>query len=179
MDDLRHTRDTRPTLATWIWGPYSRLCAWTAVIAFACDQSHKWWMLAVYQIKQRGRVHLTPFLDLVLVINKGVSYGQLAWVGPWVLAGFAVATAVGLWVWLARAATGSLMALSLGLIIGGALANALDRLMHGGVVDYFSLHALGYYWYVFNIADAVIVAGVVGLLYDSWWTSRNDASKTA
>jgi signal peptidase II len=71
------------------------------------------------------------------------------------------------------------IAVSLGLIIGGALANALDRLHLGGVADFFSLHAFGYYWYVFNIADVAIVAGVAGLLYDSLWTSRNDASKAA
>ena len=65
---------------------------------------------------------------------------------------------------------------SLGLIIGGALGNALDRLIVGGVIDYISLHAFGYYWYIFNIADAAIVAGVVGLLYDSYVSSRNAAA---
>ena len=169
----------QPAPGAWFWGPFSQVCLWTALLTFGLDQSHKWWMLAVYQIKERGRVHLTSFCDLVLVINKGVSYGLLAWIGPWHLAGFALATAIGLWIWQARAGTGPLMGLSLGLIIGGALANALDRLLHGGVVDYVSLHAFGYYWYVFNIADAAIVAGVIGLLYDSWWTSRNDASNAA
>ena len=68
------------------------------------------------------------------------------------------------------------MGVSLGLIIGGALGNALDRLIVGGVIDYISLHAFGYYWYIFNIADAAIVAGVVGLLYDSYVSSRNAAA---
>jgi signal peptidase II len=68
------------------------------------------------------------------------------------------------------------MAIALGLIIGGAIGNGLDRLLIGGVADFFSLHAFGYYWYVFNIADVAIVAGVVALLYDSIVGSRNDAA---
>lgn len=166
-------------LTGFLWGPFSRICAWTAVPTFVLDQAHKWWMLAIYQIKTRGRVPVTPFMDFVYVLNKGVSFGTLAWVGPGLLLGFALLTAIGLWVWLARAGTGPLMAVSLGLIIGGALANGLDRILHGGVVDYVSLHAFGFYWYVFNIADAAIVAGVIGLLYDSVRSSRNDASNAA
>lgn len=92
------------------------------------------------------------------------------------LAGFGVAAVIALWIWLARGATGRLMAVSLGLIMGGALGNALDRLLIGGVADFFSLHAYGFYWYVFNIADMAIVAGVIGLLYDSLMVSRKDAA---
>jgi signal peptidase II len=167
---------------SWTWGTWSQLCAWIALLTLAFDQSHKWWMVLVYKIGERGRVPVTPFLDLVFVVNKGVSYGLLTQDGhggQWLLAGFAVLTSLGLWVWLARAGTGRLMAWSLGLIIGGALGNALDRLLIGGVADFFSLHAFGFYWYVFNIADVAIVAGVIGLLYDSFITSRNVASKPA
>ena len=164
---------------SFFWGPFSRHCAWMAVLIFSIDQATKWWMLAIYQIETRGRVAVTPFMDFVYVLNKGVSFGTLAWVGPWLLLAFALLTAVGLWIWLARGGTGTVMAFSLGLIIGGALANGLDRVLHGGVVDFVSLHAFDFYWYVFNIADAAIVAGVVGLLYDSYLTSRNDASNAA
>jgi signal peptidase II len=80
-------------------------------------------------------------------------------------------------VWLARGITSRLVAGSIGLIMGGAGGNAIDRLVLGGVADFFSLHAWGFYWYVFNIADAAIVAGVIGLLYDSFGPSRKDASK--
>jgi signal peptidase II len=79
--------------------------------------------------------------------------------------------------WLARGIATKLVAGSVGLIMGGAASNAIDRLVLGGVADFFSLHALGFYWYVFNIADAAIVAGVIGLLYDSLGPSRKDASK--
>ena len=81
-------------------------------------------------------------------------------------------------VWLARGITNRLVAGSVGLIIGGALSNAIDRVSLGGVADFFSLHAFGFYWYVFNIADTAIVAGVMGLLYDSVRPSRNNAAKS-
>jgi signal peptidase II len=148
-------------------------------VTFLADQALKLWMLEAYQIQRRGRVRVTPFLDLVHVINPGISYGFLAQDGhggQWLLAAFAVLASVGLAVWLALGATNRVMAASIGLIIGGALANALDRLHLGGVADFFSLHAFGFYWYVFNIADAAIVAGVAGLLYDSLWPSRKDAA---
>ncbi|MGD9803021.1 MAG: signal peptidase II [Hyphomicrobiaceae bacterium] len=162
-----------------VWGPASRIGLWVILLTFVIDQAHKWWMINVYQIAKGQRTYVTPFLDLVYVINKGVSYGLLDNSGPWLLTGFAVLVSAVLWLWLSQPSTSRVMAVSLGLIIGGALANALDRLHLGGVADFFSLHAFGFYWYVFNIADVAIVAGVVGLLYDSVWTSRNDASKAA
>ena len=163
----------------WLWSRHSPLALATAALTLALDQAHKWWMLAVYRIEEKGRVVVTPFLDLVFVKNKGISYSLLdqeSQTGQIVLAGFAAAASLGLWIWLARAGTGRLMAASLGLIIGGALGNAIDRLLLGGVADFFSLHAFGFYWYVFNIADVAIVAGVVGLLYDSFVPSRNGAA---
>jgi signal peptidase II len=126
-------------------------------------------------------VHVTPFLDLVYLENKGISYGLLPldnWQGQWLLAGFAGLAALAMAVWLARGINTKLMALSLGLIMGGAVGNAIDRLVLGGVADYIQLHAFGFYWYVFNIADAAIVAGVCGLLYDSLGLSRNRAAKS-
>jgi signal peptidase II len=71
------------------------------------------------------------------------------------------------------------MAISVGLIIGGALGNALDRLHLGGVADFFEFHAYGFYWPAFNIADAAIVAGVGGLLYDLVIPSRKGAANQA
>lgn len=167
---------------SWLWGRWSRLGLGIALATLIADQAHKWWMLEVYRIQDRGRVTITPFLDLVYVKNLGISYGLLASHGEltqWLLAGFAAAAAIGLAWWLAMGASGRLWAISLGLLIGGAVGNAIDRLRLGGVADFFSLHAYGFYWYVFNIADLAIVAGVIGLLYDSVKTSRNDASNTA
>src|SRR5262252_2751336 len=165
----------------WFWGPLSPLGLSAAMLTLGVDQTYKWWMLLIYRIEQRGRVQLTPFFDLVFVKNQGVSYGMFTQdgrFGQWVLAGFALEAALLLAIFLARSAAGRLMALSLGLIMGGAIGNAIDRVLIGGVADFFSLHAFGYYWYVFNFADAAIVAGVAGLLYDSLIASRKAASKT-
>jgi signal peptidase II len=163
---------------SWLWGPWSRLGLSIALATIILDQACKWWMLAVFRIEDRGRVAVTPFLDLVFVKNLGISYGVGAgFVGQEALAVFAVVAALAMAVWLARGGSSSVMAASLGLIIGGAVGNAIDRLHLGGVADFFSLHALGFYWYVFNVADVAIVAGVVGLLYDSFWPSRKDAAK--
>ena len=177
-DGMNHTEamDARG-FTSWLWGPWSRLGLSTALVAFAVDQANKLWMLGVYRIQDRGQVRVAPFLDLVFVRNTGISYniGSDA-LSPWMLAGFAAVTSLVMAVWIARAATGPLMALSVGLIIGGAIGNAIDRLWLGGVADFYLLHAFGYSWYVFNIADVAIVAGVIGLLYDSVATSRPGAA---
>ena len=168
-------------LMAWLWGPLSPLGLWCALGTLAIDQAHKWWMLAVFRIQDRGRVYVTPFLDLVYVKNFGISYGLLPLdnqFGQWLLAGFAGLVVLVLAVWLARGISSRLVALSVGLIMGGAVGNAIDRLVLGGVADYIQLHAFGFYWYVFNIADAAIVAGVCGLLYDSLGLSRNRAAKS-
>ena len=165
---------------SWLWGAHSALGLAVALATFALDQAHKYWMLYVYDIAGRGKVAVTPFLDLVFVKNTGISYSlfdQQSQAGQYMLAGFAVIASAAMWVWLTRSDTSRLMAWSLALIIGGALGNALDRVLIGGVADFFSAHAFGFYWYVFNIADVAIVAGVAGLLYDSYKSSRNDAAK--
>ena len=164
----------------WLWGRLSPLGLGIAIVTVALDQLHKYWMLAVYEIQSRGRVPITPFLDLVYVKNTGISYGlflQESRQGQWLLAGFAGLALLAMACWLARGVSTRLVAVSLGLIMGGAAGNAIDRLVLGGVADFFSLHAIGFYWYVFNLADVAIVAGVIGLLYDSFVPSRNDASK--
>jgi signal peptidase II len=168
-------------LMSWLWGPMSPHGAAVAILVLALDQATKWWVLIGYELQDRGRVRVTAFLDLVYVKNLGISYGLLpldSRLGQWLLAGFAGLAAIVMAVWLARGITSKLVAASVGLIMGGAIGNAIDRLAVGGVVDFIQLHAFGFYWYVFNIADAAIVAGVCGLLYDSLGLSRNRAVKS-
>lgn len=158
-------------------GPLSRLGLAVAVLAFGLDQLHKWWMLGPFDIAARQPVTVAPFLDLVLTWNRGISYGWFAQhseLGRWALIGLSLAITGGLWLWLARVRH-PLAAAALGLVIGGALANALDRILRGAVADFFLFHAFGYSWYVFNVADAAIVAGVGLLLYESFADGRSRA----
>ena len=160
------------TQKSWLWGQWSRLGLTVALVTCLLDQANKWWMLVIYRIQDKGRVPITPFLDFVYAKNVGISYGMMpGWLGPWVLFTFAIVASIGLYVWLVRGPTTRLVAWSLGLVIGGAIGNAIDRLVLGGVADFYSLHAFDFYWYVFNLADVAIVAGVAGLLYDSVWGS--------
>jgi signal peptidase II len=164
-------------LRTWLWGPLSPLGLGIAVLTVLADQASKVWMLYVYDIGAKGSVALTSFFDLVLVWNQGISYGLLpqeSALGRLGLILFAVAASLALVVWLARIDS-RLAAASIGLIIGGAIGNAIDRIAYGAVADFFSLHAFGYQWYVFNVADTAIVVGVVGLLYDSLFRGHKKA----
>ncbi len=170
-----------PKSPSWVWGPFSGLGLVVAAVTAVLDQAHKWWMLAVVGIEGKGRYSALPFLDIKFARNTGVSFSMLdssSYNWQLGLAGFAILAAVALWAWLAHGPSNRIMAWSLGLIIGGAVANAVDRVLFGGVTDYFLPHAFGFDWpAVFNIADAAIVAGVAGLLYESFIASRNDAAK--
>ncbi|MGB7099398.1 MAG: signal peptidase II [Xanthobacteraceae bacterium] len=155
------------------WGPLSAFGLTIAVVTGILDQTSKLWLLDVFGLADRARVALTSFLDLIVVWNTGISYGlfqQEGFSARWALLAFKVAAVVLLWVWLARASS-RLTAAALGLIIGGAIGNALDRLHWPGVMDFVLFHietaSWRFSWYVFNFADLAIVAGVVALLYDS------------
>jgi signal peptidase II len=178
--DANVSATATPGPSSWVWGGHARLGLALALATFAIDQAHKWWMLNVFDIASRQPVKLTPFFDLVFVINKGISYGLLAQDGhggQWALAAFAVLASAALWIWLVRGDVNALMAASIGLVIGGALGNALDRVVRGGVADFFHFHVGDWSWYVFNPADVAIVAGVIGLLYDSFRSNRKEAAK--
>ncbi|MDQ1686681.1 MAG: signal peptidase [Frankiaceae bacterium] len=160
-------------LAQYLYGPLTRFGLTIALVVCAIDQAVKLWLLNVFDLANRGIVRLTPFLDLVLTWNTGISYGlfpQESDFGRYVLLALKLAAVLVLWVWLARAEQ-RLTALSLGLIIGGAFGNAIDRLAYGAVADFVLFHittpGFNFTWYVFNLADAAIVAGVIGLLYES------------
>jgi signal peptidase II len=164
-------------LKNWFWGPLSPLGLGVAVVALIADQAQKVWMLYVYDIGAKGTVVVTSFFDLVLVWNRGISYGLLpqdSALGRLGLILFAAGASLALTAWLARIES-RLAAVSIGLIIGGAVGNAIDRIAYGAVADFFSLHAFGLQWYVFNLADVAIVAGVVGLLYDSLFRGHKKA----
>jgi lipoprotein signal peptidase len=137
------------------------------------DQLSKWWILEVLRLPELRNVPLLALgpvgLDLTMVWNRGVTFGLLSGEGAWnhiLLALVALAVAGFLLRWLARAET-ALVAYALGAVIGGAIGNVIDRLRFGAVVDFVDVHAWGWNWYVFNIADAAIVCGVIALLADA------------
>jgi signal peptidase II len=159
-------------LRAYAWGPLTRFGVVVALIVCAIDQASKLWLLDLFDLANRGIVHITPFLDFVLTWNTGISYGlfpQESELGRAILLALKAAAVVVLWVWLARAEL-KLTALALGLIIGGAIGNAIDRVLYGAVADFVLFHittkSFNFVWYVFNLADVAIVAGVIGLLYE-------------
>jgi signal peptidase II len=164
-----------------LWGRFTGLGVAVVLTTAAIDQATKLWLLYVFDIRARTPVRITPFLDLILVWNKGISYGlfqQEDAAGQWALLAIKAVAIALLWVWLAR--TGSrLTAVALGLITGGAVGNAIDPFVHEGVADFVLFHittpTIHFNWYVFNFADTAIVAGVAGLLYESLF--RGGAAK--
>jgi len=155
------------------WGPLTALGLTAAAITSVLDQASKLWLLNMFGLADEGVVTVMPFVELVLTWNTGISYGWFQQEGPFgqgaLLALKVVAVAL-LWIWLAKASS-RLSAVALGLIIGGAIGNGIDRLAYGAVADFVLLHmetaTWRFNWYVFNLADVAIVAGVIGLLYES------------
>lgn len=148
--------------------------ALAALLVLLADQVSKWWVVEVFQLPERGSVALLPMLNLTMVWNQGVTFGlfhQDGALGPWILAGVALAVVVALGFWLRRAETVP-VALALGAIAGGAVGNVLDRVRFGAVVDFIHAHAFGWSWYVFNVADAAIVCGVAVLMLDGLRPAR-------
>jgi signal peptidase II len=145
-----------------------------ALAVLALDQASKLWLLFVFDIAHRGAVKVTPFFDLVLAWNVGISFGWFqsdSQVAQIILILIKAVAVVVLAIWMARSRT-LIATVALGLIIGGAIGNAIDRFAYGAVVDFALFHLqIGgntFNWYVFNLADVAIVAGVAALLYDSF-----------
>jgi signal peptidase II len=174
--DVNMTTKPPPVSASWLWGPHSALALKIILATAIIDQAHKWWMLLVYRIEEKGRVGVLPFFDLVYTLNTGISYSLLdgkSYTWQLALAAFAACASAAMWAWIARGGGSRRLAIGLALIAGGAIGNGIDRVLLGGVADFFLLHAYGFQWYVFNIADVAIVAGVLVLLYDTWTGSES------
>ncbi len=138
------------------------------VVVFALDQASKFAILHGFGAPGEPPLFLTPFLDLTLNWNRGISFSLLpqnSSFGVGLLLAFTLtATALlGAWLWFARS---PVVGLGLGAIIGGALGNGCDRWAYGAVVDFLDLHAFGRHFFVFNVADAAINLGVVLLIFD-------------
>ncbi len=145
-----------------------------ALLVFAADQASKLWVLAA---RPDLPVEVLPFFNVVLVWNRGVSFGMFGSAGPLLLAALAGAVAAVLVVWMLRSRR-RFEALALGAVAGGAAGNILDRLTRGAVVDFLDFHIAGWHWYAFNLADSAITVGVAMLLFDAVFTRGRRTGET-
>lgn len=134
------------------------------------DQASKWWIVEVV-MNPPQIIEATSFFNLVLTHNRGVSFGLFAAgsdTGKWVLVGVAAVISIFLvrWLWQAQHL---ITTVALGLIIGGAIGNVIDRILIGAVVDFLDFHAYGYHWPAFNVADSAIFIGAAGLIFESFF----------
>ena len=144
-----------------------------AAAVIVLDQLSKWYIVAVVMAPPRV-IEVTGFFNLVLTWNRGVSFGMLGGsngVGWWLLSIVAVIIVGGLVIWLRRADR-PILAVALGLVIGGALGNVVDRLRLGAVADFLDFHMGGYHWPAFNLADSAITVGVVALVVPTLFAGR-------
>ncbi len=146
---------------------------WVAILVL--DQPSKWWVINDLRVINEEMTPLrvipvTPFFNLVVMVwNEGISFGLFdgdSAVNAWILTLVALAIVAALVVWLRRI-QGAWLASAIGLVIGGALGNVVDRLRFGAVADFLDFHVAGYHWFTFNVADSGITVGVTMLVLDS------------
>jgi signal peptidase II len=148
---------------------WQKLWPWlvVAVVVVAADQASKF---AIERTFNFGDVRpVTGFFNLVLTYNRGAAFSFLASASGWqhrFLVGVGVAASLFILYLLARHGTQRLFALALALILGGAVGNVIDRLLHGHVIDFLDFHWRGWHWPAFNIADSAIVCGAALLILD-------------
>ncbi len=145
-----------------------RLGLAVAAVILVADQATKHYFYDLLVIGGVRYIEVLPFFNLVTVWNYGVSFGMMtndSQLGPWLFVALALAITVALVVWLRRATT-RMVALALGMVIGGAIGNVVDRLRYGAVFDFLDFHAFGWHWPAFNLADSGISIGVILLLAD-------------
>jgi lipoprotein signal peptidase len=150
-----------------------RLGLTLAAVILVADQASKWMVLEILRLPEVRHIPLLALgplgFDLTMVWNRGVTFGMLAGDAPWTqlaLGVMALAIAAFLLRWMSRAENRA-TALALGAVVGGAIGNVIDRARFGAVVDFLDAHAWGWHWYVFNVADAAIVLGVLVLVADA------------
>ena len=154
---------------------------WLAAILLVVDQISKWFILVPLKLREVGEIVLLPIFSLTYVENRGISLGMLhadTDTGRWLLVAMTAAIAVGVAYWIRREEQPG-ERVALGMVLGGALGNIVDRTRLGYVVDFLDLH-FGTFrpFYVFNVADAAISIGVVILLLRAFFASRTKNSES-
>ena len=164
-----------PTPRSW----FARVIPWLLIagVIIGLDQVSKFWILANFE--HRDVMPITSFFNLVRVHNPGAAFSFLAGASGWQREFFIgvalIATVLILWqlgkYWFQR-----WYALSLSMILGGALGNVIDRWEHGYVVDFLDIHVAGWHWPAFNLADSAIVGGAILLVVDEFIRTRQSKS---
>lgn len=153
-----------------------RTAGWLACAVLIADQVSKWALLEIVGLRTFPRViEILPVFNLVMVWNRGVSFGLFAHDDPraqWALSALAIAIVIGM-VWWLQSVDRRLVAIGIGAVVGGAIGNVIDRLRFGAVADFFDAHIAGYHWPAFNIADSAIVIGVGLILIDGLFDGQN------
>jgi len=147
-----------------------RLGLTIAALAFLLDRISKWWLLDYVDMPSLIHIDIAPFFNLVMVWNKGISFGMFSESGSshkWVLTAISIVIVGVLVYWLYRTSN-RLSAYAFGLIIGGAVGNIYDRVSYGAVADFFDVHIAGFHWPAFNIADSAITVGVALILLEAF-----------
>ena len=147
----------------------------TVALIVLLDQLSKYWV--VHHLMSTPQViEVTPFFNIVMVWNRGASFGLFSSGSEWspiILGGLAIVVSLFLTIWLIKSKS-RYLSLALGLVIGGALGNVIDRVIYRAVADFLDFHVAGYHWPSFNVADIAITLGVVMLLFDGLKTGRRD-----
>jgi signal peptidase II len=152
-----------------------------AVLLF--DQATKWAILgaATPPLQPQHLARVTGFFNLVLTYNTGVSFGMFQGEAAWqryFLIAVNLGVSLALLIWLRKQVVG-LMPYAIGLVVGGAIGNAIDRLHQPGVVDFLDFHLAGWHWPSFNVADSAIVCGVALLIADGLFQPGRKGNKGA
>lgn len=146
-----------------------RMGAMLALLVVGFDQASKWWIVNSVMATER-QIEVTPFFNIVMVWNRGITFGLFGnspQIMRWVLTGVSAVIVVVLAVWLWRVNRPS-VSWALGAVIGGAVANIIDRLHYGAVADFLDFHIGQWHWPAFNLADSAIVLGVAILMLDAF-----------
>jgi signal peptidase II len=156
------------------------VCYALALLVTAADQLHKWYMLDVINITETAPIRVFPFFNYVMVWNPGISFGMFRDNShtAYIFSGLAALIILVLSVWLYRTSS-RLMIIAIGVVIGGAIGNVIDRLRFGAVADFFDFHVMGYHWPAFNIADAMVFTGALLLCIESVVSNPCSATKDA
>lgn len=146
-----------------------------ALATLVADQLSKYLILASVNLPEKGQIELLPFFNLTMVWNRGVSFGMMNNLKhpEYILSGLALVIIAVLTGWLMKS-TRRISFIGIGIVIGGALGNMVDRFRFGAVADFLDFHVAGYHWPAFNIADAAICIGAALLVWESF-TEKNHA----